>query len=605
MCRTKILTILVVVLFVTQVCCYGGPIIYVDVDANGINDGTSWDDAYTYLQDALADANSAEKPVEIRVAQGMYRPDRSSTEPNGTGDRTATFQLINGVTIKGGYAGPRMSLSGADPNARDIEFYETILSGDLNGDDIEVSDPCYLSTEPTRAENSYHVVTGSGTEPNAILEGFTITGGNANVFNVNDSGGGMYNYRGSPTIRNCTFSSNSAGNDSIGGGGGMYNMYSSPTLTNCTFSGNSAYHGDSVGGGMSNGKSSPTLTNCTFSRNSGGIMNWYGSSTLVNCTFIENTGGIHHYGSNLTLTNCTFRGNNGLGMGGWGGSYTLINCIISRNLSSRSGGGFWNNGGDVTLTNCTFSGNLARDTGGGMYNKDSSPRINNCTFTGNSAETGGGIYNKESNPRLSNCILWANSSGEIFLDDKSSASIVYSDVQGGWKGLGNIDAEPMFVDSGRWEDANDPNIIVEPNDPNASWFDGDYHLKSEGWRWDTQRKVWTWDDVTSPCIDAGNPGCALGNELLSVPDDPNNEWGENLRINMGAYGGTVEASMALPGWALLADLTNDGIVDFNDLAVFVEYWLDSGHCIPGDLNRNESVDFADFALMGFDWLEER
>jgi hypothetical protein len=416
----------------------------------------------------------------------------------------------------------------------------------------------------------------------------------------------MFNYYGSPTIKNCTFISNSAGNDGLGGGGGMYNKYSNPTMTNCTFSGNSVDY-DCSGGGMLNGNSSPTLTNCTFRGNSGGgIMNWHGSSTLVNCTFNKNTGGLHHYEGNLTMTNCTFSGNNSCVVSGWGGNSRLTNCTFSGNLCSRSGGGFWNTGGDVTLTNCTFSGNLSRDTGGGMYNKDSSPRINNCTFTGNSAETGGGIYNKKSDPRLTNCILCSNSPDEIFLDDKSSASIIYSDVQGGWPGLGNIDAEPLFVDSGRWVDANDPNIIiVQPSDQNAAWVDGDYHLKSEGWRWDTQRKVWTWDDVTSPCIDAGNPGCGLGDELLSVPDDPNNEWGENLRINMGAYGGTAEASMGPHGWAFLGDLTNDRRVDFNDLAVFVEYWLDSGHCIPADLNRNESIDFTDFALMGFDWLEER
>ena len=69
---------------------FAGRIIYVDADANGLNDGTSWVNAYKYLQDALADANSSTKPVEIRVAQGIYRPDRSWDEPNGSGDREAT-----------------------------------------------------------------------------------------------------------------------------------------------------------------------------------------------------------------------------------------------------------------------------------------------------------------------------------------------------------------------------------------------------------------------------------------------------------------------------------------------------------------------------------
>ena len=73
---------------------------------------------------------------------------------------------------------------------------------------------------------------------------------------------------------------------------------------------------------------------------------------------------------------------------------------------------------------------------------------------------------------------------------------------------------------------------------------------------------------------------------------------------MGAYGGTAEASMPPYDWAILADLTNDGKVYSNDLAAFVDYWLDSGECIPSDLNRSQSVDMFDFALFGQDWFAE-
>jgi hypothetical protein len=153
-------------------------VIYVDVNAPGpTHDGLSWENAYQYLQDALADANSAAKPVEIQVAQGIYTPDSNSADPNGSGNRTATFQLINGVTIQGGYAG----FGEPDPNERDIELYESILSGDLAGNDVEVNDPADLLDEPTRAENSYTIVTGSRTDANAVLDGFIVTGGNANI----------------------------------------------------------------------------------------------------------------------------------------------------------------------------------------------------------------------------------------------------------------------------------------------------------------------------------------------------------------------------------------------------------------------------------------
>ena len=107
--------------------------IYVDADAPGANNGSSWENAYVYLQDALADANAAEKPIEIRVAQGIYKPDQGVIQA--PGDRTATFQLINGITLKGGYGG----FSEQDPDARYIDLYNTILSGDLLGDDGRIS----------------------------------------------------------------------------------------------------------------------------------------------------------------------------------------------------------------------------------------------------------------------------------------------------------------------------------------------------------------------------------------------------------------------------------------------------------------------------------
>ena len=110
---------------------FAGRTIYVDVDATGANDGSSWANAYNYVQDALTDANASEKLVEIRVAQGVYTPDSNSAMPDGIGDREATFHLINGVTLRGGYTG----IAEPDPDARDVAAYETILSGDLNGDD--------------------------------------------------------------------------------------------------------------------------------------------------------------------------------------------------------------------------------------------------------------------------------------------------------------------------------------------------------------------------------------------------------------------------------------------------------------------------------------
>ena len=126
----------------------GQPTLFVDADASGANDGTSWANAFNHLRNAVAAAMCGGVD-EIRVAEGIYTPDSSSADPKGSGDRTATFQLISGVAIYGGYAG----FGAPDPNARDIERYETILSGDIND---------------------------SGTGATAVLDGFTITAGNAN-----------------------------------------------------------------------------------------------------------------------------------------------------------------------------------------------------------------------------------------------------------------------------------------------------------------------------------------------------------------------------------------------------------------------------------------
>ncbi|MFC1795134.1 hypothetical protein ACFL3Q_16305, partial [Planctomycetota bacterium] len=241
-----------------------GKTIYVDDNAVGANDGSSWADAYNYLQDALADADSAEKPVEIRVTQGTYTPDRGGG--NIPGDRgaafiniRATFKLIDGVTLKGGFAG----FGEPDPNAWDVDLYETALSGDLLGNDIEVENPEDLLDEPTRAENSFHVVTSREDNPTAVLDGFTIVGGNANGSYDHSSAAGLDNGNvfgggSSITVLNCTFTRNSAN----GGGGGMENRGCNPILINCTFTKNLA--GYSGGGGMYNQGSSPILVDCVF-----------------------------------------------------------------------------------------------------------------------------------------------------------------------------------------------------------------------------------------------------------------------------------------------------------------------------------------------------
>jgi len=143
----KNLIVMLMFLLVVASITSAGEIIYVDNDARVGGDGSTWDTAFKYLQDGLAAVSYGD---EIRVAQGSYIPDQNSANLGGTGIREATFQLINGVALKGGYAGA----GEPDPNERDVTANETILSGDLAGND----GPDFANN----GENSYNVVTGSG-----------------------------------------------------------------------------------------------------------------------------------------------------------------------------------------------------------------------------------------------------------------------------------------------------------------------------------------------------------------------------------------------------------------------------------------------------------
>ena len=88
---------------------------------------------------------------------------------------------------------------------------------------------------------------------------------------------------------------------------------------------------------------------------------------------------------------------------------------------------------------------------------------------------------------------------------------------------------------------------------------------------------------------------------MAAPNDPENDHAINIRINMGAYGGTHQASLAPYDWSLLADLNNDGVVDFEDISLMAEDWLIGKQKDPGDLDRNGVVNMKDYALLGWIW----
>ncbi|MBN2592049.1 MAG: S8 family serine peptidase [Sedimentisphaerales bacterium] len=391
----------------------------------------------------------------------------------------------------------------------------------------------------------------NGEDDSSVLDGVQIINGNASRF-----GGGIKCTASSPMIINCIITGCTAGVY----GGGMCNSYSSsPVLTNCIFSKNSAESKISpygYGGGICNlVNSSPVLTDCTFNEN-----------------FANHSGaGIYNEeDSNPVLIKCTFTANTARHGGG------IYNCYTSR----------------PNLKNCIFSKNLA-EYGGALKNSDSISTLINCTLYGNSAEFGGGIWNGwGGSAELTNSILWNNSdisgmtqSAQISDSTGSRTSVINYCCLQGWSGalggIGNIGYDPLFVA------------------PES----GDYHLKSAGWRWDIERRRWHYDEMTSPCIDAGNPGSLLDDELLNIPDGPSNLWGTNLRINMGCFGGTDQAGVPPHGWSLLADINNDGLVNSKDFTFLAQYWMKSENRQPGDFDRNGTVDSADLALLMEDWLK--
>lgn len=344
--------------------------------------------------------------------------------------------------------------------------------------------PRYHDNLPSRDDNSYNVVTASYTDATAIIDGFTIIGGNATEYGEyntrNDYGGGLSNHRGSPTISNCIFIANRA----IKGGAGMYNIDGNPTVINCVFELNTAGVG---GGGVYNDSCNPIFNKCIFYNNyaadmGGGIRNRnYGIPVLTHCTFTGN------------------RAENG------GAIYNDWHCHIPVN-------------------NCVFVGNSAANDGGGIYNERvSAPKMLGCTFASNTAgHSGGGIFNLYNispyyaPPRLTNSILWENM-------DRNQSSyksqiyggntvITFSCIQNGNQVSGNINLDPSFV--------------LNPDNGGDGWGDDPFTLTIDEALNDDFGNLQLGSG--SPCIDVGDntpfdriPEYDLNNRLRIV--DGNND----------------------------------------------------------------------------------
>ncbi|MHC4216996.1 MAG: hypothetical protein ACYSU7_00935 [Planctomycetota bacterium] len=573
-----------------------GTVLYVDDDAPPAGDGLTWPTACRFLQDAMTVAAASGGAVtEIRIAEGTYTPDRDEMNSHGTGNRAATFQLINGVALRGGYAG--LSNPG-NPDQRDVDFYETILSGDLAGND----GPGLFDNND---ENSLHVTTGSGTNATAVIDGFTVTAGNANGPGwpqLGSDGGGMLNDTGGPTVNQCRLEANR----SKEAGAGMSNLFgSNPTITGCVFLNNAVDQSafPRTSGGMYNGGSSPTVTGCRFEGNSagdgGGMGNEQSGPTITGCQFIDNSAGVNHggaminVGSSPRITNCEFTGNSATLYGGairnsshsnttvtactfdsntaqWGagiGSYqstdTVDACTFAGN-SAQHGGGMAFQEATPTIVGCLVVDNAALDYGGGLATWTAGhPTVINSTFSNNTGGIGGGMYNHEANGvTLRNCLVWENDGTEIA---GALALVTYSDIQGGYPGSGNTDTDPLFADPGN----------------------GDYHVTAG-----------------SPCIDAADnsavpPGqdTDLDGNPRFVDDTCKADTGsppdDAPYVDMGAY--------EFQGCS--CDLNGDGSVGVNDFLILLGAWGPCGDCAncPADFDGDCIVGVTDFLILLANW----
>ena len=339
-------------------------------DANlttGANDGTSWANAFQGQDGLQAALTTVTSGTDVWVADGTYRT-------TATGNRGDAFRLVNGVTVFGGFQGGEASLAERPP----IGAFESIMTADLNGDDASGA----------IGENSFHVVRTNNTDPTAVLDGFTISGGNANLNGSNrDRGGGILCVNGwSPTIVNCTFENNVC----IFGGGAGYISGAAPSFTNTRFINND---GGAFGGAfdiaLANGV---RFDRCYFEGN---------TAARAGALEIFST-------SNTIVNNSVFIGNVATGNGG--------------------GGGIWvGSGGNPRFVNCTVVGNSSTGNAvGGLRNQGS----NNASFV--------------------TMIVWGNtgSGGAMGPANQSNTgnAITHSLVMGGYAGATNSGADPQFID---------------------------------------------------------------------------------------------------------------------------------------------------------------
>ncbi len=273
----------------------------------------------------------------------------------------------------------------------------------------------------------------------------------------------------------------------------------------------------------------------------------------------------------MPFFDCRFEGNQALSGGAiqTGGNIPLLKaCHFTGNVACGQGGAL-SVQGTLACENCLFAGNLAWERVSAVYCTGQS-LFTHCTFADNRSSEGDlflapGGRGGPARIMLTHCIVWGVPGGLDPTDwSLSRTEIIFANVQGDYPGEGNLNVDPLFAQPGTWNLNGTPDDVTDD-----VWTGGDYHLVSQAGRWDPTSESWVADEETSPCIDAGDPVSPIGHEPF-----PNGGV-----VNLGAYGGTTEASRSYFGEPvcethMAGDINGDCKVDLLDLLIVVAQWTE-------------------------------
>jgi len=462
--------------------------IYVNLAATGSNNGATWADAYTNLQTAI---NAAGAGSQIWVKAGTYKP-TSYIDSKVTNDpRSRSFLLKGGVSVLGGFAGTETQLG-----QRDVEANLTILSGDFNGNDSATWPP-----DSSRGENAYHVVVALNQATPIVLDGLTITGGNANNstykqpnngsaipagVNPHEVGGGGVVLSSELKIANCLIFQNSSEND----GGGLL-VYIEPStsrrlrISDTVFSANLAGDGGAISFGSKSiisANSNPfSLIRCVFEQNQAKVFpdangDGYLDRGLGGAILISDK-------AQVAISSCAFINNSV-------DPNNLVGPKVgdpSFNLPSGHGGAIQVvEGGFARISSSVFSGNEAMWAGGAInidkWATGSAGRaeIYFCSFFNNESRWGGGINNHLSQLSGFGNILYQNWSidGSGYVNDLNNSTALngtqsFSTLYNSLTTTGSIYNNTGTIVGGNPQFADE----AQPAGADGMWFTADDGLR--------------------------------------------------------------------------------------------------------------------------------